>query len=250
MRAGLRAVWLRWWRLLLPLLLAPVLLAVFALTPLDYALARHWFDPATRSFPLRHAFLTEGLLHDGMKFVVVGFALGVLLAWLLSFVLPDMAGRRRQLIWTVGGMALATATVSLLKHNSALHCPWDLAEFGGYAPFHGLLDMLPPAIAPGHCFPGGHASGGYALMALYFGFRHSDPKAARLGLAVSVMAGTLMGWAQVMRGAHFLSHNLWSAWIAWTAMAVLYHLLPPMKRESLSTPSSSLASELAKHQRT
>lgn len=243
-------VWPRWWRPLLPLLLAPALLVLFALTPLDHALVQPWFDPATRSFPLRHSFLLEGLMHDGLKFAVAGVALGVLLAWLLSFVVPTLEPRRRQLLWTAAGMALATGTVSLLKHHSALHCPWDLAEFGGYAPFHGLLDTLSSAIAPGHCFPGGHAAGGYALMALYFGFRHSDPAPARLALATSLGAGTVMGWAQVMRGAHFLSHNLWSAWIAWTLLAVLYHLLPPMKRDSRATPSSSRSSELAKHQRT
>lgn len=243
-------VWRRWWRLLLPLLLAPLLLALFALTPLDHALTRPWFDPATRSFPLRHSFMLEGLLHDGMKFMAVAAALGVLLGWQLSFVVPALAGRRRQLLWTLAGMALSTGVVSLLKHHSGLHCPWDLAEFGGYAPFHGLLDRLPQATAPGRCFPGGHASGGYALMALYFGFRRTDPAPARAALAAALVAGTAMGWAQVMRGAHFPSHNLWSAWIAWTLLAVLYHLVPPMKRDSRSAPSSSRASELAKHQRT
>lgn len=248
MRPG--EVWRRWWLLLLPLLLAPPLLALFSFTPLDHALTRPWFDPVARSFPLRHSFLLEGLMHDGMKFVVVAVTLGALLGCLLGFLVPTLAAHRRQLIWSAAGIALSTGAVSLLKHYSGMHCPWDLAEFGGYAPFHGLLDMPPPGISPGRCFPGGHASGGYALMALYFAFRDSDRAAARLALAASLAAGTLMGWAQVLRGAHFLSHNLWSAWVTWTLLAVLYQLLPPMKRDSLAAPSSSRSSELAKHQRT
>ncbi|PPS58283.1 hypothetical protein CRX72_12715 [Pantoea sp. BRM17] len=35
----------------------------------------------------------------------------------------------------------------------------------------------------------------------------------RLGVAL----GLLMGFGQVMRGAHFFSHNLWAGWWVWLA---------------------------------
>jgi membrane-associated PAP2 superfamily phosphatase len=115
----------------------------------------------------------------------------------------------------------------MLKQGSALHCPWDLAEYGGYAPFARLFERLPGNIDAGKCFPGGHAAGGFALMAFYFGLRDVHARYARVGLIVALALGMVMGWAQMMRGAHFLSHNLWSAWVVWTFMAVLYHLFPP-----------------------
>jgi membrane-associated PAP2 superfamily phosphatase len=34
--------------------------------------------------------------------------------------------------------------------------------------------------------------------------------------------GFSMGWAQMMRGEHFLSHNLWTAWLVWLVLFVLF----------------------------
>ena len=99
--------------------------------------------------------------------------------------------------------------------------------YGGYAPFERLFERMPAHAAGGSCFPGGHASGGFALMAFYFGLRDVQARYARLALAVALALGMVMGWAQMMRGAHFLSHNIWSAWIVWTFMALMYHLYPP-----------------------
>ena len=32
----------------------------------------------------------------------------------------------------------------------------------------------------------------------------------------ALLAGLALGLAQQMRGAHFMSHTLWSAWLCWT----------------------------------
>jgi membrane-associated PAP2 superfamily phosphatase len=89
-------------------------------------------------------------------------------------------------------------------------------------------------------------------MAFYFALREDCVRAARICLMVGLVAGTVMGWSQMMRGAHFMSHNVWSGWVVWVFLALLYAAVPPlsMKRDSRFTPSSSRSSELAKHQRT
>ena len=40
-------------------------------------------------------------------------------------------------------------------------------------------------------------------------------------LAVSLAAVLSMGLAQQMRGAHYMSHTLWTAWLCWTAGLVV-----------------------------
>ena len=35
------------------------------------------------------------------------------------------------------------------------------------------------------------------------------------------MAGLLFGGAQTLRGAHYPSHSLWTAWLCWTLSATL-----------------------------
>ena len=50
----------------------------------------------------------------------------------------------------------------------------------------------------------------------YFALRHKAPAAARWWLAAAVLAGLVLGGAQQVRGAHFMSHTLWTGWLCWT----------------------------------
>ena len=68
----------------------------------------------------------------------------------------------------------------------------------------------------GRCFPAGHASAGFAFVGGYFALRHKAPAAARWWLAAAVLAGLVLGGAQQVRGAHFMSHTLWTGWLCWT----------------------------------
>ena len=61
-------------------------------------------------------------------------------------------------------------------------------------------------------------------MAGYFVYRMSNPKRAYFFLIAAVILGLAMGWAQMMRGAHFLSHNLWTGWIIWCLNVIGYAL--------------------------
>jgi membrane-associated PAP2 superfamily phosphatase len=45
---------------------------------------------------------------------------------------------------------------------------------------------------------------------------------ALTGLAIGIGVGSLFSFAQQARGAHFLSHDLWSAFIAWGICLALY----------------------------
>ncbi|MGJ7543912.1 phosphatase PAP2 family protein [Variovorax sp. LT1R16] len=121
-------------------------------------------------------------------------------------------GERVQLALTVLGSVLA---VSLLKHASHTSCPWDLRDFGGKA-VHlshwawGLNDG-----GPGGCFPAGHASAALAYIGGWFVWRRHLPRAAMYWLAASLGLGLVLGIAQQWRGAHYMSHTLWTAWVCW-----------------------------------
>jgi membrane-associated PAP2 superfamily phosphatase len=68
----------------------------------------------------------------------------------------------------------------------------------------------------GHCFPAGHASSGFAFVGGFFAFRKTDPGIARKWLLAALLAGLVLGIAQQLRGAHFMSHTLWTGFICWT----------------------------------
>jgi membrane-associated PAP2 superfamily phosphatase len=129
--------------------------------------------------------------------------------------------RGERLFWLA--VVLATAVlVPGIKRLSSTSCPWDLAPFGSgaahvpYVP-HWLLAVADGG--PGHCFPSGHAVAVLAFVGLYFLWRGHRPRLARaLAWAVWALAA-VYGTVQVLRGAHFVSHVLWSAWLCWAIAA-------------------------------
>lgn len=216
-----------WWHLVLPLIFGLLLWRVYPSTGIDEIIQSWYYDSHAHTFPLRNeAWLTIGM-HSTLKMLAIAFAVLVFAAWAISFFEPALQPERRRLGWIWIAIALASAVISTLKGASIHHCPWDLAGYGGYAPHLSLFDALPASIEPGHCFPGGHASGGFALIALYFGLRDDRKQLANAALTGALMLGFIMGWGQTMRGAHFLSHTLWSALVVWLVLLLCYLVFPP-----------------------
>lgn len=207
------------------LLMAALLLIGFETTGLDLGVEQLFFDAASGTFPLRHHWLFEQFLHNGLKTAMVVASVPALALCALggsgriSWLPPRAA------LITALGLILIPAVTTLLKQLTHRHCPWDLLEFGGYAPWRGLLQMSSPETTPGACFPAGHASAGMAWIIWAVSLRETRPVWARRALWASLALGGLMGVAQMLRGAHFLSHTLWSAWLAWGISITLAALL-------------------------
>lgn len=199
------------------------LLAVLAwdVAGLDLPLA-HWTGTSA-GFAWRDHVLLSGVLHSGAR------ALGwvVLLACTLLAVRPlgslKVLSPRERGSW-VGGIWFALLAVVLLKGISRTSCPWDLDVFGGATPYVSHWALATADGGPGHCFPAGHASTGFAFVAGYFGLVRQLPTLARRWLWAAVVGGAVLGVAQQLRGAHFMSHTLWTAWLCWLVGAVFWRI--------------------------
>ena len=99
-----------------------------------------------------------------------------------------------------------------LKVFSLTSCPWSLAEFGGSATHvsHWLIGQADGG--PGRCFPGGHATAAFCFLPGYFILRPVARGAARRWLWATLAAGAVLTMVQVVRGAHYVSHSLWTGW--------------------------------------
>jgi len=196
-----------------PMLLAAsfVGIMIWDATGFDLAMALPLGGP--NGFPLRNAFLLTTVLHTGGLIASWAVALWICVGvWLPSGPLMRLDLRQRvQLAITPMVVVLA---VSTLKAFSTTSCPWHMTAFGGAAHWvsHWTLGSGGDG-GPGHCFPAGHAAAGFAFIGGYFVFRERDPFTARAWLLSALLAGFLLGGAQQVRGAHFMSHTLWSAWI-------------------------------------
>lgn len=184
-------------------------------TDVDLRLADAMFDPAARRFPWRHAWLAEGFAHGILKVALTGLgtAIVAVAAWDLASQWLPAWWRVRLRIVALSALLVPLA-IALLKQASSSHCPWDLQPYAGTYPYVRLLESMPADVAPGHCLPAGHASSALWMVALCVFWLPARPRMALVCSAVMLGFGFAVGWVQQLRGAHFLTHTLWSMWIA------------------------------------
>jgi membrane-associated PAP2 superfamily phosphatase len=185
---------------------------------LDLTIARWFFDDARRLFPLTNAWLLKTLLHDAARTTSALAALALLGLAVTGWVMrrPSVVRAHRDaLLYTSIAALAAAAVVGALKHFSSHACPWDLALFGGSADYHALLGVHARAPDVDGCFPAAHPLAGYAWLAVGFALYPITRRRAWQVWATAFGLGTLFGAVQMARGAHFLSHVLWSAWVVW-----------------------------------
>lgn len=197
------------------------LLLVLNPAGLDFAVARLFYAPET-GFIGRNSFWLEDILHDRVKQAVILFGVVAIAGFLLSLLPSRLRPWRRHLGYLVLALALSTSLVNPLKTLTAVHCPWSLRDFGGEEIYTPLLSARAPTLNPGRCWPAGHASVGFSLLALYFVLRDHRPRGARIALGVALALGTLLSIGRMMQGAHFLSHNLWTLLLDWLICLLCY----------------------------
>ncbi|MGE0876692.1 MAG: phosphatase PAP2 family protein [Burkholderiales bacterium] len=192
----------------------------FDASGLDMAVSRVFFDAASGTFLLRDNWWLAAAGHTGLKRLSVAF--WCLLAFGAAWVPARWAALQPALREAAISVAAAALLVLWLRGLSAHSCPWDVAGLGGSAQHYPLFGSLPENPGPGACLPAAHASSGFALFGLYFALRECHPKAARAVLAAAWALGLVAGAVQIARGAHFASHVMWTAWIAWTSSRAMH----------------------------
>ena len=181
----------------------------------DLNVAR-WFG-SSAGFALRDAWWTRHLLHDGGRMAAGALLIGLAVtAWQTKE--TSRPSRRERGCW-LAAMLLCLLAVPLVKQLSTTSCPWDLLEFGGSAHHVSHWHWGRRDGGGGHCFPSGHAVAAFGFFGMHFLWREHDAGRARLWLVGTLAAGAVFGALQMVRGAHYLSHVLWAAWLCWALCA-------------------------------
>ena len=225
---------------------AGLILWIGQFTDIDLRLADAVYDRSRGVFPLQHAWFAEQFNHVIMKGVLTCLASAAVVMALRDAWRPhaDWTPSRR-LGWRVLGMSAISVplVISLLKRASTSHCPWDVDRYGGSAPYIRLLELMPSGVSAGHCLPGGHASSALWLIALAAFWLPEQP---RKGWAIGALAMAFalgIGFVHQLRGAHFLTHTLWSAWIACAIVLANYLLAKRQLFGYSSVPRNAILSE-------
>jgi membrane-associated PAP2 superfamily phosphatase len=205
-----------------------LVLALESFTDFDFRVQQFFYGPAAGTWlisPAGHQRLRPWF-YDGPKALLIAGGLAVLGCFLGSFKKAALKPWRRPAAILFLSLALVPLIMAGAKKYTDVYCPGELTAYGGQAAYQPVLAPADPANAgrsPGRCFPAGHASGGLALMALYFAL--PSPAARRLGLILGLALGGLMGLYQMLRGEHFLSHTLASALGAWLIILIVARLV-------------------------
>ena len=163
------------------------------------------------------------LAYNGPKAVIITFAVYLIFIAIFPRFSPQWLNRR-QALYLLVTMASVSIISTQLRTITYMATPLELKMYGGLHE-HLLLFQNKPANYPCHAFPAGHASGGFALISLYWAWENKSYR--RLGLAIGLFLGSWMGLYQIARGEHFLSHTLTTALIAWLISVVFARLIKP-----------------------
>ncbi len=215
---------MRFWltHAVLPAALFLILAVLLEYSQFDVLLANQFFDFDKQRWSAGESWWANQLLHktgrDFIALITILSLLGIILSWISNRLRPW----RRACTYALLSILLTTGLVFLGKKYSNVDCPWDLAMYNGERPYTQIFSDKPNNIDIGRCFPGGHSSGAFSLLFLYFLLRDKHRRLAFTGFGFALLLGSLYSYGQWVRGAHFISHDIWSAFIAWFAALGLY----------------------------
>lgn len=223
MTTSLRWQWrfLWWW----PIAGFLAVLSLFALFNIDHGLQDWLYDP-THGFPFQHSQSYELWLHDRIK-IASNSLLWVLLAtvfWPTKNY--DWRHVRGPLFIAFLAITGSVSAMQSLKDVTGIYCPVQLQEYGGAVELHPKLQVGHLILlneGAGRCWPAGHATAGFAWIALFFAFHQMGRKrAAFTALIAALVYGHFLGLTQVVRGQHFLSHQFYTMAVCWLVNLTLF----------------------------
>ena len=202
-------------QILMTATLIVLVIMLFEFTNLDLVIQSHFYNFTTHSWLVTDQdFWLWLVLYKGVKICIVVFGVGLIIAYIRR--------ARQELLLLILAIALVPILIGLGKKTSNIHCPSAIEYFNGDKPYVRLLGTYPAdfvQIKPGKCYPAGHASGGFALMALFFFFKRKSYR--YFGLALGIALGWIMGFYQITKGAHFFSDTVVTMLVAWLVILLL-----------------------------
>jgi len=165
------------------------------------------------------------IFYTGIKDLIIVFGIICFFCCLFSFKVRRLAKYRRFCVLICLSLIIVPGTISILKNISKVYTPSKIRRYGGNCPYVKTFEKYPPGFKQtkrGKGWPAGHASGGFALMMLYYAFTRK--KFRIMGLSIGLTLGWTMGLYQMLKGAHYLSHTVITMFIAWIGILIIYRI--------------------------
>lgn len=195
----------------------------FGLSGTDIWVQKHFYNPLTHRWILdSDNTVLRFIFYDGIKRLLIIVAVLLLFGLILGWKRPWMKPYRRGLIIVILSSITVPLLVGSLKAVTNIPCPKNLDIFDGTYPHTCVWEKYSSDFCHTEkqkCWPAGHASGGFALLSLFFLFQTRKAKLAAVYGAMVI--GWSMGTYKMLIGDHFLSHTAITMILAWLIILLI-----------------------------
>ena len=195
----------------------------FALSSIDIKIQDAFFDYSSHTWILdRELQPYKFIFYDGIKKLLI--IIGILFLITLTFFRknPTVQAYKKGVLIVVLSAILVPVVVGGLKKATNMPCPKNEIHYGGVYPSTKVWESYPNKFQKCSkicCFPAGHASGGFALLSLFFLFKRKRNRV--FALIGALIVGWSMGLYKMLIGDHFFSHTFITMVIAWLIVLLL-----------------------------
>jgi len=203
----------------------------FGTSTLDIDLQNLLYNTQTHQWFLdKHAEPYHFIFYSGIKKLLI------LIAVILLMVLVFFKKHPRVKPYTKGLFIILLSAIFVplitggLKKYSNMPCPKNEIHYGGKYPHTAVWEQYEVpynTFKNIRCWPAGHASGGFALMSLFFLFRRRRNKI--LALSTALITGWSMGTYKMFIGDHFFSHTFITMLLAWLIILIIEKIVSKFK---------------------
>ena len=222
--------------ILVPLVFLAVLTSVIRLLDLDLKIALHFYG-GDGVWPMDRQPAIQLLYRFG-TWPAIGATIIAGAILLVSFARTELVRFRGLALFLALVMAIGPGLIvnSVFKQNFGRPRPRETMQFGGDKAF--LPVWQPDFSQEATSFPSGHASMSFYWICLGVFFWERNRRSASVWLIVGLGYGSLMGYARIVQGGHWLSDVLWSAGFVYLTSWLLYRVLrlsPPQSPEQIGS---------------
>jgi membrane-associated PAP2 superfamily phosphatase len=200
-----------------------VVIALFQFTELDIFVQNFFYNFDTKNWLLqKEESVLRFMLYDGMKILLILFAVAILFSLIFLRKNKFIQEYKKGLFIVLLSAIFVPAIIGTLKAITNTPCPCNIVHFNGTYPEIKVFDSYPKDFVQTSkikCWPAGHASGGFALMALFFLFK--TPRNQKRALVAALVVGWSMGTYKMLLGDHFLSHTIITMIMAWLVILII-----------------------------
>jgi membrane-associated PAP2 superfamily phosphatase len=204
-----------------------VIILFFGISDIDITIQSNFYDFNTHSWILGHeAQPYKFIFYDGLKKLLIFIAICFLISLLFVKKSKIIKEYKKGIIIVVLSAIFIPAIVGRLKKATNMPCPKNEIHYGGIYPTTKVWEHYPKTFAQPdtiRCWPAGHASGGFALLSLFFFFKTKRNR--YIALITAFIVGWSMGIYKMLIGDHFFSHTLITMVLAWLIILLIKKLV-------------------------